>query len=64
MTGAEDAAFICRAVGDLKVIGSLPFSEKIRASDQNGRSTLDDAEDSVVDSLQMILAHLRQERRP
>ena len=58
----EDTEFICRAIGDLKVIGSIPFSEDIRVSDRHGRSVLDDVDDTVVDCFRLILTRLEQER--
>jgi len=62
VTCDEDSAFIRGAVGDLEVIGSIPFSEEIRASDRYGKSVLDDADHIVVECFRKILKRLEQER--
>ncbi len=62
VTDAEDRRFLREALPDLDILGWLPFSDRLRTADREGRSVLDGADDDLVTCLRDILGRLDERR--
>jgi CO dehydrogenase maturation factor len=55
---AEDRRFIREALPDLDILGWIPFSDRLRTADREGRSVLDGVDDDLVTCFRDILDRL------
>jgi CO dehydrogenase maturation factor len=58
--GPEDRQFIQQALPDIKLLGTIPYSENIRRSDRNGLSVLDGLNPELLADFNSILEALKQ----
>ena len=58
VTGAAQEQFIRDGLGELPLLGSIPFSSSIGAADRDGMSVLDGADDAAMACFRDILASL------
>lgn len=58
VTSAADEQFIREALGELPLIGSIPYSEAFRQSDRDGHSVLDGLDEEIVRRFSHILEQL------
>jgi hypothetical protein len=58
--GAADEQFIRQGLGDVELLGCVPYSPSLRA-DRDGRSVLDVADEGVAAAFAGILGRLEQE---
>ena len=63
VTSPEDQEFIESALGDIPLLGSIPYEQEIRAADRDGQSVLDNVSPKIVDYFEAILIAIEERIR-
>ncbi len=59
----EDLNFINKSFPDMKLLGTIPYSEEIRKADRTGQSILDGISDDLLNNFKTILAELESKTK-
>jgi CO dehydrogenase maturation factor len=64
VASAADEEYIRAALAGQKIVGTIPWSEDIRAAERAGRSVIDDAGPELLGSFELILKNLQPAKAP
>lgn len=63
ITSPEDQEFLESALGEIPLLGSIPYEQEIRAADRDGQSVLDNVSGKIADYFDAILVAIEEHIR-